>query len=183
MKIGTKIKEVRKLQKMKLYELAEKSGVQIATLSRMEHGKMTGTLESHMSIARALGVDITELYKDIIREDAEVEIKKPSKHQEVFVHSDQSSYEILTNKVLSKKMMPIMLKIEPHGKSNKEQNQIGTEKFVYVREGKIIIHIGEEAYALSKDNSMYFNAGLEHYFENPGAGVAKVVCVITPVAL
>ena len=53
--IGQRIKQLREAQKMTLTELSEKSGVQLATLSRMENMKMTGTLESHIAIAQTLG--------------------------------------------------------------------------------------------------------------------------------
>ncbi|MCK5178412.1 MAG: helix-turn-helix transcriptional regulator, partial [Candidatus Omnitrophica bacterium] len=62
MYIGKRLRELRMAQGMSLSGLAEKSGVQIATLSRIEHLKMTGTVESHMNIARALDIDITQLY-------------------------------------------------------------------------------------------------------------------------
>ena len=42
--IGTKIKDLRKTQKMTLTELSQKSGVQLATLSRIEHMKMVKRL-------------------------------------------------------------------------------------------------------------------------------------------
>lgn len=183
MYIGKQIKELREERQMSLTELAEKSGVQIATLSRIEHLKMTGTLESHMNIARALGVDITQLYTNIIKEEDKVDVRTSKTLTDVFVHSDKSSYEILTNKVLSKKMMPILLKIDPVGSTNKEQNQIGAEKFVFVLDGKIEARIGSQTHTLSKHNSLYFDASLEHQFVNKGTVTARVICVGTPVAL
>src|SRR3989338_11206842 len=138
------------LFKDSLSELSLKSGIQIATLSRIEHLKMTGTLESHMNIANALGVDIAQLYTDIIKEEDRVDLKTSQSTTDVFTRNDKSSYEILTSKVLSKRMMPILLKIEPDGQTNTEQNQIGTEKFVYVLEGKIEIKIEDASYTLTK---------------------------------
>ena len=73
MNIGTNLKKHRKAKGLTLSALAETSSVQIATLSRIENLKMTGTLESHMKIAKALGVEITELYKGIIREEINVD--------------------------------------------------------------------------------------------------------------
>lgn len=183
MYIGKTVKELRKRQGMSLTELAEKSGVQIATLSRIEHMKMTGTLESHMHIAKALGVDITQLYREIVKEEDKVSLTNGKTATDVFIHSDKSSYEILTAKVLSKKMMPILLKIEPEGRTNKEQNQAGTEKFVFVLEGKIAVEIQDKTYTLSKSNTLYFDASLEHCFINIGKTLARVICVATPVAL
>ena len=67
MYIGKRLHELRRAKGMSLSQLSQRSGVQIATLSRIEHLKMTGTLQSHMNIARALGVNLGQLYKDIIR--------------------------------------------------------------------------------------------------------------------
>jgi transcriptional regulator with XRE-family HTH domain len=180
--IGKKIKELRKIQGLTLLQLAEKSGVQIATLSRIENLKMTGTLESHMSIAKALGIDATALYTDIIRE-GEKKTKESPKTSDVFIHSDKSSYEILTNNVLSKRMMPMLFKIDSGGRTKKDQNKTGSEKFIFILEGKIEVRIGEETFALGKNNSLYFNSSVEHYLTNTGNTPAKILCIATPVVL
>ena len=80
-------------------------------------------------------------------------------------------------------MMPVLLKIEAGGETNKEQNPAGSEKFVFVLEGKIDVRAGEKSYSLAKYNTLYFDASLEHKFVNAGKTTAKVICVGTPVAL
>lgn len=183
MYIGKRVQELRKVKGMSLTELAEKSGVQIASLSRIENMKMTGTLESHMNIARALGVDVTQLYTAIIKEEDKARVHTSKSVSDVFVHSEKSSYEILTANVLGKRMMPILLKIEPEGRTNMEQNPPGSEKFIFVLEGKIEVHVGEKTYSLSRNHTLYFDASLEHTFVNAGKMTARVICVGTPVAL
>ncbi len=183
MQIGKKVRELRKAQRMTLEDLSRLSGVQTATLSRIENLKMTGTLESHMQIARALGVSIADLYSDVEISEKRVDVKKKSTRTDVFVHSEKSSYEILTSKVLNKKMMPILLKIEPQGRTNKEQNQIGTERFVFVLDGKAEVTIDRETFSITKGNSLYFDASLPHYFVNSGKSTVRIVSVTTPVAL
>lgn len=183
MYIGNKVKDLRKEKGLTLKQLSEASGVQIATLSRIEHQKMTGTLESHMKIAKALDVELTDLYSNIVEDEQSIEIHTPNSKTDMFVHTDKSSYEILTNKVLSKKMMPVLLKIEPQGKTNMERNQAGSEKFIYVLDGQIEVNIGGVLYPLSKNNSLYFDASTEHFINNNGSKLAKIFCVTTPVAL
>ncbi len=181
--IGDHIKELRKQKHMTLVELAHKSGVQIATLSRIENKKMVGTLESHLNIAKALNVDVTQLYANI-REDSSTEAKeKEKKLTESFVHNDKASMEILTTKLFSKKMMPSLIRIEPGGQTTPEENSVGTEKFIFVLEGKIEVSIDSQMTPLSKNSSFYFDAARKHYFKNTGAKVAKMLCVCTPVAL
>ena len=53
-RIGVKIKTVRLKQNMSQDELADKSGVSISTIKRMEEGKVK-TLESLIRILRTLG--------------------------------------------------------------------------------------------------------------------------------
>jgi len=117
MLIGTRIKQLRKERDMSLTGLSEKSGVQMATLSRIEHLKMVGSLESHLNIAKALGIELSELYRDVEKEQEKVELKKQSAVGEVFMHNEGSSFELLTNNVLVKKMMPTLLKIDPKGQT------------------------------------------------------------------
>ena len=180
------MKELRTAKGVSLTELSLKSGVQLATLSRIENQKMTGTLESHMQIAKALGVGLPELYQDVKAPQAdknEVDVRIKEASADVFNYSEKSSYEILTNKVLSKKMMPILLKIEPSGQTNTEQGKSGSEKFVFVLEGNIKVSINNESYSLGPSNTLYFDSSLPHIFANEGTTTAKLICVTTPMEL
>lgn len=183
MLIGKKVRELRRSKKMSLSELANKSGIQIATLSRIEHQKMTGTLDSHIKISQALGIDVTALYDNILKERSNIEVTTDNTATDVFVHSNRSSYEILTKNILTKKMMPILLSIESDGKTNKEQGNFGSEKFIFVLEGNIVAIINNKEYPLSRSNTLYFDSSQEHYFKNTGKATAKVIVVGTPVEL
>lgn len=182
MRIGKRIKELRQAHEMKLKDLSEKSGVQIATLSRIEHGKMAGTIESHMSIAKALGVDITDLYKGLDHEEA-LERLMSAPPIETFTYNEKASYEILTNKVLGRKMMPVMLRIEEGGATNPEENPEGAEKFLFILDGEVTAHVADKTITLSKHMTLYIDASQRHRLVNTGAGTAKIISVITPVAL
>ena len=181
--IGSKIKELRKAQKITLTELSQKSGVQLATLSRIEHQKMVGTIESHMNIAKALGVDITQLYAGLGAKPKPIEVETPESLTDQFQHSDKASYEILTKKVLDKQMMPVLIRLEPGGETAVEQNAAGSEKFIFVLEGKIEALVNNQSYILEKAHTLYFEASLPHRLRNAGAKTARILCVSTPITL
>jgi len=182
MYIGERLKAIRKSKKMSLTEVSEKSGVQMATLSRIENKKMVGSLESHIQIAKAIGIDVTELYKGLSQDNAFIELGH-DKHTDVFTHSDEASFEILTKNVMSKKMMPTLVRIEEGGKTNKEQTHGGTEKFIFVLDGTVEVNINDQPFVLRKFNTLYFDAALPHFFHNTGRGAARFICVGTPVSL
>lgn len=183
MYIGKKVETIRKSQKMSLTELSKKSGVQLATLSRIENMKMVGTLESHINIAKALGIDVTELYRGIDQKPAIMDAGPDQSGTDIFRHSERSSYEILTKNVLNKKMMPVLVRIEASGKTSMEQNRPGTEKFIFVLEGAVEADIDGTKFHLSRHNTFYFDASLPHHLINKGKSTARVLCVGTPVSL
>lgn len=180
MKIGKKLKALRKEKKLTLKDLSEKSGVQIATLSRMEHDIMTGTLNSHIDICKALGVSLSDFYHDVESEHKTISLIKRREKRESFLHPRKSTTEILTTKITEKKMMPLLIKIQKGGQTHREENKPGTEKFIYILEGKVHAKIGKEEYNLSKGDSIYFDASLPHLFYNSGKTEARALCALTP---
>lgn len=183
MKIGEKIRALRKEKNMTLQELSKTSGVALATLSRIENNHMTGTLESHMNICRALQITLPQLYSDIETEEKTIEFHPGIEPSDVYVHTNKSSFDILATKVLSRKMMPIMLKVDVGGQTNPEEAKPGTEKFVFVLKGRMEIKIGDKVYILNQGDSLYFDASLPHCCKNKGSVQVKCICVITPPAL
>lgn len=183
MNLGKTIHALRKENKMTLLELAEKSGVALATLSRMENGKMIGTLESHMKICDALGTALPELYKNLYTSKKAIDIQKQRSRTDVFIHDKKSSEEMLASKILNKKMMPVLIKIAKNGKTQKEETRSGIEKFVYVLDGRIEANMGEEKYNLGKNDSLYFESNVPHYFKNIGASDARIISVVCPPVL
>lgn len=185
MKIGKVIRELRKEKGVTLEELSKRSGVAVATLSRIETERMTGTLASHVQIARALGITLPDLYRHIEkeREVTAAELKPSRVRADVFVYDKGSSYEMLTKDVLKKKMMPIVLKVKGKATTHKEENPFGTEKFIYVLDGNMEAHIGESKYELRRGDSLYFDASVPHSFKNLGKTEVRCICIITPPAL
>lgn len=180
--IGDKMFALRRQKRMTLSELSKISGIQLATLSRIENKKMVGTLESHIGIAKALEIDITELYKGIDKDNSPIEVGG-SNATDVFTHSEDSSYEILTKNILHKKMMPTLIRIDEGGRTNKEQNKNGTEKFIFALEGRVEVTVNDQIFNLHKHNTLYFDASLPHFYRNTGKATARLLSIMTPVSL
>ena len=180
MLIGEIIHRLRKERKMTLLELAEKSGVALATLSRVENGRMTGTLSSHMKICKALEINITELYKDLSLSKKKVEMRLKKARADVSLHSKNISSELLVSNALNKKMLPLIINMNKGASTHKETTKLGIEKFIYIAAGRIEAAIGEEKYRLTKGDTLYFESSTPHYFKNIGSGEASLICVVCP---
>jgi len=183
MKIGENIRAQRKNKDMTLRELSVTSGVALATLSRIETNKMTGTIQSHLAIASALNLTLPQLYGESDTDVNSIEFQSITNRTDSFVHNDKASYNMLTNNVLSKKMMPIILKIAPGGITAKEALSNQAEKFIYILKGQCVAHIENETHNLKKGETLYFDASLKHCFENNTKDEMQAICIITPPAL
>jgi len=182
MEIGNIVKGLRKEKKMTLAELSAKSGVAVATLSRIENGKMTGTLDSHINISKALEVALPDMYRDLSDSRKTLEVREKRKGPEVLSHNKKFSSEILASNTLNKKMMPAMMRIEKGGATTRQETRIGIEKFVYIVEGKLEATIGKEKYNLTQGDTLYFESSIPHAFKNTGTGEARLISVTCPPA-
>ena len=185
MQLGEQIRALRKEQGLSLEQLAEKSGVAVATLSRLENNKHSGNFKTHQKIAEAMGLAVTDLYRGFDPPDQEaVLLKQPGlREAEAFTYNEKVSAVQLTQQISSKKMLPQLLVLQPGGKTALEQYHRGTERWVLGLEGEVEVKVGEQTFRVPKEGTLYFKASSPHHFFNPGKSVAKCVLVTTPVIL
>ena len=181
--IGKKIKALREDKGLTLAEVSERCGVAPATLSRIENGRMVGKIDSHRKICEALGIHLAELYRDLRSEQGGVPIESETEKKDVFVHDEKTSSIILTSQVLSKKMIPILIRLAPQGKTHTEEASDPTEKFLYCLEGNVRVTVGGKSYSLNPGDRLYFDATLQHFIENVGKGEARCLSVSSPPSL
>lgn len=180
MQAGEIIKKLRKERGMTLLELSQKSGVALATLSRIENGKMTGTLDSHADICRAFGMTLPELYRDLPSSKKTLDVQKSKAKHDVYIHDKKSSSEILASNVQNKKMMPVLIKIVKGGQTPGEESRPGVEKFIYILGGKVEVNIGNDKYNLTRGDTLYFESSIPHHFKNAGPGEAELLSIASP---
>ena len=140
MELGFRIRSIRKENGLSLEELSDKSGVALATLSRIENGKGSGTFRTHRRIADALGLPITELYRGLQEPEEEAVVLGPSSSDEAetFTYDEKASAILLARQVTSKQMLPQLITLQAGGKTALEQYPSGTERWLFVLECRVI---------------------------------------------
>lgn len=167
-------------------ELAERSGVDKAIISKIESGKMTGTVECHKKLAGVFGLKLSELYAYL-----EGEPPEPAEFHSGSVKTDtyQDFLEILTQRPLSKKMLPTFITLKPKEEKFLEETIKKVERFIIVLEGEIVVEVGGKKYRLKKESrvekgdSLYSSSAKRHRIKNTGKTIAKVLCVNSPPVL
>lgn len=178
--LGERIRTLRISRRLTLTQISTKTGIDQATLSRIENGIMTGTLASHMKIADALGVTLPDLYEVALARRNEAGDKAVKNRMESFFSPSGAVAELLTGGILQKKMLPVLLKLKPKGSTSTEQLPPGSERFLYILSGGIELTVEKEKRFFKAGESTYFNAALPHVMRNAASSESKLISVVTP---
>jgi len=180
MKVGKRVRELRKAKKITLVELSKTTGIAQATLSRIETETMTGTVESHRKIAEALGLGLAELYAPLDRRYHEIVHSKKDTPRKAVHQGHGYQVELLTQEVTKKKITPLHVTLSGNSQTASERNDRGVEKFVWVLDGEVEIPLEKETFSLKEGETLYFDASLPHRFVNPKSKTAKLFVAVSP---
>ncbi|MBI3313544.1 MAG: helix-turn-helix transcriptional regulator [Candidatus Omnitrophica bacterium] len=177
--LGQRIRTLRKTKGITLIEISKKTGIAQATLSRIETGAMSGTVESHEKVAEVLGIGLSELYSGVDSRYDEIAHTKPEERKATF-HSKSVEIELLTSESSKKKITPLLLTIQPASQTQMENQERGVEKFIYVLEGEINAKVDKEEFNLKTGETLYFDASLAHQIANEKQKAARLLIAVSP---
>lgn len=185
MELGDKLRLLR--GNMTQADLARRSAVDKAIISKIESGKMPGTVECHSKLAEVFGLKLSELY-------ACLEEEKPAPaefHSGLNGKTDsyQNFLEIITAIPLSKKMLPTFITLKPQEEKFLEETLKKVERFIIIFDGEVEIEVENNIYCLRKElnstkgDSLYSRSPKRHRIKNTGNSLAMALCVSAPPAL
>ncbi len=183
--VGEKIRKLR--GNMTQAELARRTGIDKAIISKMETGKMTGTVESHRKLAKVFGLKLSEFYAYLEEEHKPEPAEMHPGNTKTDFYGD--FLEILTTLPLSRKMLPTFISLKPGEEVYLEETLKKAERFIMIIEGKVEVEIEKHIYVLKKDgknekgDSLYSTSPRRHRIKNTGGTKAKLICVSAPPVL
>ncbi|MBI4549946.1 MAG: helix-turn-helix transcriptional regulator [Candidatus Omnitrophica bacterium] len=183
MHLGNRIRDLRKEKKITLVELSQMTGVAQATLSRIETGVMKGTVDSHLEIAKALGMTLADLYAGLDERGEKIAHQEAGGRLPVSLRTNKVRCELLTQEAMKKKITPLLFTLDPKSETESEKLPWGTEKFFWVVEGEITVKLDRKEVVLKEDETLYFEASLPHLIQNRGPKKARLFCAVSPTAI
>lgn len=176
--IATRIRQARKEKGMTLTRLFELSGVQVATICRIENGLATGTIDSHARLAAALGLDLSDLYKDALGEGSQPTPVYVSQSPEP-VNPNEFTQQLLLKTINNKKMIPSMISLAAGTQSSQQENTPGQDLVIFVLQGSLRIQLGEQHYDLNQNDSLYLTGGGKFQYINTTHQLIKALVIRT----
>jgi transcriptional regulator with XRE-family HTH domain len=178
--LGQRIRQLRKEKKLTLVEIAQKTGVAQATLSRIETGTMIGTVESHEKIAEVLGVGLAELYSGVDSRYEQIAHLAQEAERKITFQNKNVQVELLTREATKKKITPLLITLQGNSETAKEHLERGVEKFFFLIEGEVKVKIDKEEFILKSGETVYFDASLPHQILNEKQKIARVLAAVSP---
>jgi len=189
MKLYEKIRQIRKEKNFSLTELEKrlveifgKKALRYNTLYRIEKGLREARASSLSQICLGLGISLKELKEGTEEERPQVAtIFRRADRLSQYVYSEKARAEVVS--AASQGYFALRLILEPGGTTKLEQDpsELGRfEKWVYCLKGKIAITIGANKFIISKDEALFFDSTIPHYFNNPSAKKASCIIIQNP---
>jgi len=177
-KIGAKVKRARLAASLKLQELAQRSKLSKALLSRIENDKTTPSISSLHDIAAALGINLSWFFDEENQSRSQV-VLRPGERHVIEYRTDGSTIENFVPFGGSHLLQGFLMVVAPGGKTHGTLTHYG-EEVGYVLEGELELIISGKAHRLKAGDSFNFRSEEPHSHRNPGRTRTVVIWINTP---
>ena len=183
--IGEKIKRLRESRSLSVDEIAERTGLNIKQIMRIENNEELPSLAPLIKIARALGVrlgtfldDQQELGPVVCRKQDRTANEGISFSNNARTTSKNMSYYALSQDKSGRHMEPFLIDVMPAQKTDFVFSSHEGEEFIYVMEGVIEINYGVDTYILEEGDSIYYDSIVTHHVHAGSESPAKILGVV-----
>lgn len=175
--VGSRLHELRTGQGLSLRVLADRSGLNINTLSLIEHGKSSPSVSTLQQLANALNVQIGAFFEEQPRSLRVVHFRA--------CHARHSTgigiiMENLGKNLENHAVQPFLVTL-PAGAGSGASPIVHTgHEFVYCLAGILDYEIENQSYLLEPGDSLVFQAHLPHRWQNTSLEECRIMLVIFP---
>jgi len=180
---GRRLRDLRRSHDWTLAEVAQRSGLAISTISKVERGLMALTYDRMLQLARGLDVDMAELFT------SEGEAFAPGSFAVAPLGSFRRQetgnyvYEMLFSEIRNKAMTPMLGTLRAgHGLNFDDFVRHPGQEFLMVLEGSVTVHAEDRPpVTLNAGDSIYFDSARGHLYSAAGRRDARILVVCTEV--
>jgi transcriptional regulator with XRE-family HTH domain len=184
--LGQCLKAARQARGLTLKQVAERTGMALSTLSKVENGLMSLTYDKLLQLTSGLQMEIAELFNPAVgrpARDRPVTARRSISRagQGQVIATKFYTYSYQCTDLIGKRMVPIMAEVR--ARSLEEFGPLlrhAGEEYFLVTSGRVAVHT--EFYApeiLSAGDGIYLDSTMGHAYLNAGDEPAKGVCLCT----
>lgn len=175
--IGRKIQAYRQATEQTIRDLAEKTGLSTAIISRLERNIGNPSLNVLTAIAKAMGMKVSELVAEEPDFDALI-LRKKDRQQTYNPDEQYIVYNLLTPGSMNADLTMSLVHLEPHAETyGGEFHAHATEEVVYVLTGRVRIVFEAARFALAEGDTVRVPATCKHRYINDSGDVAELLTI------
>jgi transcriptional regulator with XRE-family HTH domain len=181
--VANTLRQLRESRKISVNDLAGQCQVHPKLIEELESGELVSSIAPLLKLARGLGVRLSTFLDDSPT-DAPV-VSRSSELKTAVQFSGAGSYGVSTLDFLplaknerDRHMEPFIVDVHPAVPEETTFSFHEGEEFIYVLSGRIEVSYGEEVYALSPGDSIYYHSTTPHQVQALDNADARILAVI-----
>lgn len=175
--VGQKIREIRKSRRLSIRVVAEMSGLSVNTLSLVENGKTSPSVNTLHRLAQSFNLPITAFFEKNKPKNQVVYQKAGERQQIIF---PKGQMERLNTGAQPAGYEPFVTKLEMGANSGEVPVTYPGREFIYCLEGHITYFIGNDVFPLAPGDSLIFDAHTPHIWRNTASTTSSALLVVCP---
>lgn len=175
--VGQRLREVRMSRGLSIRSLAEKSKLNVNTLSLIENGHTSPSVSTLQTVAQTLQVPVTTLFETTEEKKKIVHQLAGNRPNADFTHGKM---ENLSLGMRHSGAEPLIITLNPKADSGKTPIVHTGSEFVYCLEGHITYQVDDQSYLLEQGDSLMFEAHLPHRWRNEDTTPSRMLLVLCP---
>lgn len=185
-RLGVCLKAARRARGLTLKQVAERTGMALSTLSKVENGQMSLTYDKLLQLTAGLKIEIAELFEPAGSRPERREVITARRSisragQGHLVDTTFYSYRYQCTDLVGKQMVPILAEIR--ARTLEEFGALlrhAGEEYFYVTSGRVAVHTEfYEPAILDVGDGIYLDSSMGHAYLNVGEEPARAICVCT----
>ena len=175
--VGQRLRELRTARDFSIRALAEKSRLNVNTLSLIENQRTSPSVSTLQQLAQTLQVPISAFFETDHGDKQVLHQKAGARPRAAFTHG---YFEDLGAGMSRFGAEPLIVTLAPKADSGKTPIVHTGREFVYCLEGRIAYTVNGETYQLEPGDSLLFEAYLPHHWKNIGSTPSRNLLVLCP---
>ncbi len=173
--VGAWVRRLRTDQRISLRTLASSTDFSPSFISQVENGEVSPSIASMEKIANALGVTLGEFLAAAAEGESGLIVRVSERFQMPSLWS-QGRIEALAP-TTGRRMEPVLIALDPGGRSGKHPYAHDAEEFAYILEGEATLTLGPEDHVLRPGDAVTILAQELRRWENRSTSVVRILIV------
>lgn len=178
--LGRKLRAVRERRGLTLREVAGAAGVSESLVSQIERDRVSPSVDTLLSLARCLEVDLDYLFEDVPRVPRAVIVREGERASRNVGGVRYEQLTAMTDASEQHAIEAVIVEIPPGGERGSRVYGHPGKELGVILEGSAELDHGRETYVLARGDSVSFASRTPHTLRNTGAGTLRALWVNTP---